>query len=322
MRTIRLIENQSEIGAGTRGSSLGIEALKVASWNRNDDFFNRYDSIAIKDQNQLLYEENDTPSAIRIEGIVKVYRETAKTVSDTLVKNNQFPLVLSADHSSAGGVIAGVKMAYPEKRIGVIWVDAHGDLHSPYTSPSGNVHGMPLATALGIDNLESKVKEVEEKTVLHWNELKNIGGISPKIRAEDIVFFGVRDTEEPEVQLMNRLGIKNFTVDECRKKGISLTVSQALEIVKDCDIIYLSFDVDSLDSEKVSVGTGTPVPHGFFPKEAEEIINGIIASGKLACFEMVEVNPTLDDQKNKMAETAFSILSNITINIEKQLINE
>ena len=281
MRRIRIIENKSEIAAGTRGSSLGIDALKVAAWNQEDNYFKRYSSVTIKDQNHLLYEPVKSSSAIRIEG---------------------------------------VKMAYPDKRIGVIWIDAHGDLHSPYTSPSGNIHGMPLATALNIDNKESKIREVDETTLSYWNQLKNTGGIAPKILASDLVFFGVRDTEAPEEHLVKKLGIKNYSVEECRKRTFKECATEALESLKACDLLYLSFDVDSMDSDKVSEGTGTPVENGFFPKEAEALIKEFTSSQKLVCFEMVEINPTLDNKENFMAETAFKILKSTTESIEKTLI--
>ncbi|MEX2379826.1 MAG: arginase family protein, partial [Vicingaceae bacterium] len=137
------------------------------------------------------------------------------------------------------------------------------------------------------------------------------------ILPEDLIFFGLRDTEEPENELIRRLGIKNFSVTECREKGFDQAVQEALEKLNQCDFIYISFDVDSMDSDKVSEGTGTPVPDGFLPAEAQCIISGLIDSGKVGCFEMVEVNPTLDDQKNKMAETAFQILETTAQKIEQ-----
>lgn len=319
MKSIKFIENKSEIAAGTRGSSLGIDALKVAAWNQEDNFFKWYASTKIKDQNHLLYEPITSKSAIRIEGVVKVYETISAEVKNTLL-NNEFPVVLSADHASAGGVIAGVKMAFPDKRIGVIWIDAHGDLHSPFTSPSGNIHGMPLATALNIDNKESKIREVDETTLNYWNQLKNTGGIAPKILATDLVFFGVRDTEAPEEHLVKKLGIKNYSVEECRKRSFKECASEALKSLNACDLIYISFDVDSMDSDKVSVGTGTPVENGFFPKEAEALIQEFTTSEKLVCFEMVEINPTLDNKENLMAETAFKILKSTVESIEKTII--
>jgi arginase len=321
MKKLKLIENKSEIGAGTRGASLGIEALKVASLNQKSDFFSRYDSSIVKDENDLLFNEIKTPSAIRIKGIRKVYERLAKQVQEVLL-GGDFPLVIAADHASAGGTIAGIKMAYPDKRLGVIWIDAHGDLHSPYTSPTGNVHGMPLATALAIDNEVCKVKDPEISALEDWDAMKNLGGISPKVQPQDLIFFGVRDTEEPEEELMKREGIKNFTVEECRKKGLEQAAKEAIKKLEDCDMIYVSFDVDSMDSEKVSKGTGTPVPNGFLAEEAQALIKHIILAQKVVCFEMVEVNPTLDNKGNTMAETAFKILNETAVLIEQNNENE
>ena len=315
---IQLIENKSELGAGTRGSSLGIDALRVASLNRGSDYFLKNKVITLKNNNEMLFDSVKLATAKRIKGIVKIFNRVSKEVGKTL-SDSKFPLLLSADHSSAGGTIAGIKMKYPNKRLGAIWIDAHADLHSPYTSPTGNVHGMPLATAIAFDNKECQVKDPPEEAIKYWNQLKETGGMSPKILTKDIVFFGVRDTEFPEDELIRREGIKNFTVAETREKGIAAACEEAFEILKNCDIIYISFDVDSMDCDLVSMGTGTPVPGGYSPQEANSIIQNLIQSDKLVCFEMVEINPTLDNKKNLMAETAFDILVNTTNTLEKKL---
>ena len=203
MKRIKLICNKSEIGAGTRGSSLGIDALKVAAWNSENTFFTRYPLVLVEDQNYLLDEPNETNSAIRIKGVLKVYETIANEVKKTL-EQGEFPFILAADHASAGGTIAGIKMAFPEEKLGVIWIDAHGDLHSPYTSPSGNMHGMPLASALNQDNTESKIREVEQETIRFWEILKQLGQIAPKVEPENLVFFGLRDIEEPERRLIEK----------------------------------------------------------------------------------------------------------------------
>jgi arginase len=318
MKKIHLIKNRSELGAGTRGASLGIEAMEVAAINAESDFFNRYDSHDIEVYNNAIYAKENTPEALNIESIVKVYRNTAEKVK-SLINSGDFPLVLAGDHASAGGTIAGVKMAHPEKTIGVVWVDAHGDLHSPYTSPSGNVHGMPLATALAYDNQENKIREVGAKAEEFWKDLKTIGGIEPKLKPEHLIMFGVRDTEEPEIALMDQLGIKNYTVAEMRYRGFNQCLEEARQRLENCDVIYISFDVDSMDCDLISKGTGTPVSKGFDQNEVERIMNSFIETGKVACLEVVEVNPTLDEKQNKMAETAFSVLEKLTKTIEKQL---
>jgi arginase len=317
MEKIRLLEMKSEIAAGTRGSSMGIDALRIASLNKKSNYFSHYPIHKIADRNDLLWAENPTPFGIRIEGLVEVYQNVCDSVSKTLTEK-LFPVVLSADHGSAGGTIAGIKKAFPNKVLGVIWIDAHGDLHSPYTSPTGNMHGMPLATALGVDNDECKINEIKETTLIKWNELKSIGGMSPKITPENLIFFGVRDTEAPEDFLMKEHNIKNFTVAETREKGVVNSVNEALAQLANCDILYISFDVDSMDPDEVSYGTGTPVKNGYRPDEIQTMINSILESKKVVAFEMVEINPTLDNKCNKMAETAFDILEETTRIIAKK----
>ena len=314
---IKIIGNTSEIGAGTRGASLCVEALKIASFNKKSEYFSDYTIDHINVENDLLLSSIKFNSAKRISGIVKVYNEIAKKVEQTLAENN-FPLIIAGDHSSAGGTIAGIKKKYPTKRLGAIWIDAHADLHTPYTSPSGNVHGMPLGSALGIDNLECAIKQINPEVKQMWEDLKNCCGPSPKISSKDVVFYGVRDTEAPEDNIISKEGIKNFTVAETREKGIDAVCKEGLEILKNCDLIYISFDVDSMDCDLVSMGTGTPVPNGYSPKEANDIILNLIKSEKLVCFEMVEINPTLDNKQNFMADTAFDILVNTTEGLENK----
>lgn len=316
--TIQLIENKSELGAGTRGASLCVDALKVASLNKGSDFFFNYTVKEVKHKNEILYDKVKFAFAKRIEGIIDVFKYISDEVENT-ISSGKFPIVLAADHASAGGTIAGIKKKYPEKRLGVIWIDAHADLHSPFTSPSGNLHGMPLATAIADDNIQCKVKDLSPEVIELWDELKNVGGISPKINKTDLIFYGVRDTEFPEDEIIKREGIRNFTVAETREKGIETVCKEGLQLLADCDIIYVSFDVDSMDCDLVSMGTGTPVPNGYSPEEANQIIQHFVQSEKLACFEMVEINPTLDNKQNKMAEVAFDILVNTVETIEKKL---
>jgi arginase len=195
--------------------------------------------------------------------------------------------------------------------LGVVWIDAHGDLHSPYTTPSGNMHGMPLAISLADDNLEMKCNDPDALAVEKWNELKNLGGISPKIDPDDLVFFAVRDTEKPEDFLRKKHGIRNFEVSEIRNRGIEACLQDAKDRLKNCDLIYVSFDVDSMDCDLVSKGTGTPVKDGLTPEEALEIMQGFINDERLICLEMLEINPLLDNKGNVMAETAAKILDKL-----------
>ena len=315
---IKIIENQSEIGAGTRGASLGVGALKVVSQNVMDGYFGKFDILKVEHENTLLDHPTRFQHAKRIDGLVKVYDRTISAIQN-VYRANAFPLILSGDHGSAGGTIAGIKLTFPDQRIGVIWIDAHADIHTPYTTPSGNIHGMPLATALAEDNLHDQVNEVPTETQDYWNQLKHIGGISPKILAEDIVYISVRDTEQPEDDYMARHGIKNYSVEEVRSKGCDAIVAEIDEKLNKCDLIYVSFDVDSMDCILVSKGTGTPVENGLTPHEASQFMQKFAANNKVKCIEFVEINPCLDDKINTMAETAYSILKEVTTVLEKRL---
>ncbi|HPH81898.1 MAG TPA: arginase [Flavobacteriales bacterium] len=310
MKKAKLVLLRSELGAGTRGASMGVDALKIAAIDLKSDYFRKYDEVEISDENWLLLENVKFKYAKRIRGIMKIYERLSKSVGRIMKKQAAYPIVLSGDHSTAGGTIAGIKSAYPEERLGVIWIDAHADLHSPYTTPSGNMHGMPLAAALGEDNLEMKTNELDEKTVELWDKLKNSGGIVPKIEYRDLVYIGVRDTEEQEDFLIEKHHVKNVSTKELRTKGVETIVHDVFQHLNHCDRIYVSFDVDSLDP-RISVGTGTPVPNGLRVKEAKDLMTQLVSNPKVCCFEIVEINPTLDTE-NSMAETAFKILEAAT----------
>lgn len=305
MKNVKLIEVPSEIGAGTRGASLGVDAIKIAALDFMSNFFIHFPSEKIPTENKLLYEPIESPYAKRIKGIAALYEKVSKSVSDSL-KNNFFPVVLSGDHSTAGATIAGIKMAKPKSKLGVIWIDAHADLHTPYTTPSGNIHGMPLAISINKDNQECAVHEIDEETIKYWNQLKNIGKIAPKVLPEDIVFISLRDYEKEEKYLIEKYDMKVVTIKEIRNKGAENVARSVQRYLADCTDIYLSFDVDSLDSS-ISKGTGTPVSHGLKEREAEDLISKFMQNRKVCCFEITEVNPTLD-KENLMAEIAFNIL--------------
>jgi arginase len=305
MKNIKLIEVPSEIGAGTRGASLGVDAIKIAALDFMSNFFIHFPSEKIEVENNLLFEPIQSPYAKRIQGIHSIYEKVSKAVSDS-IKNNFFPVLLSGDHSTSGGTIAGIKMAKPKSKLGVIWIDAHADLHTPYTTPTGNMHGMPLAVTIGEDNQECKVHNLDEKTEKLWNQLKNIGKISPKVLPEDIVFISLRDYETEEKALIEKYGIKIITTNEVRRNGVESVSKKVLRYLSDCTDIYVSFDVDSLDSS-ISRGTGTPVSNGLKEREAEDLISKFMQTRKICCFEITEVNPTLD-KENMMAEIAFNIL--------------
>lgn len=305
MKNIKLIEIPSEIGAGTRGASLGIEAIRIAALDFMSNFFVHFPSERVETENRLLYEPIDSPYAKRIKGLTTLYERISSSVADTL-KNQFFPVILSGDHSTAGATIAGIRMAMPKSKLGVIWIDAHADLHTPYTTPSGNLHGMPMAISLGEDNLDCASHQPDAQTIKYWENLKRIGKIHPKIKAEDVIFISLRDYEKEEKYLIDKLGIKVISVKEVRNKGVESVVRSALRYLSDCTDIYVSFDVDSLDAS-ISRGTGTPVSNGLKEREAEDLISKFMMNHKICCLEITEVNPTLD-RENLMAEIAFNIL--------------
>ncbi|MDB5248876.1 MAG: arginase [Segetibacter sp.] len=305
MKNIKLIEVPSEIGAGTRGASLGVDAIKIAALDFMSNFFVHFPSEKIPTENHLLFEPIASPYAKRIKGICTMYEKVSKAVRET-IKSNFFPIVLSGDHSISGATIAGIKMAKPASKLGVIWIDAHADLHTPYTTPSGNMHGMPLATALAEDNMENGDRRLDKETEKIWNHLKNLGGITPKILGEDLVYISLRDYEREEKAVIEKHGIKVITSSEVRRKGPENIVRSVIRYLSDCTDIYISFDVDCLDSS-ITKGTGTPVSNGLREREAEDLVSKFMQNHKICCFEITEVNPTLD-KENLMAEIAFNIL--------------
>jgi len=305
MKNIKLIEVPSEIGAGTRGASLGVDAIKIAALDFMSNFFIHFPSEKVPHENKLLFEPIESPYAKRIGGVTAMYEKVSKSVMDS-IKSGFFPVVLSGDHSIAGATIAGLKMAQPESKLGVIWIDAHADLHTPYTTPSGNLHGMPLSISIGEDNKECMVHELEEETAKQWDYLKNIGKIFPKVLPEDIVFISLRDFEKEEKFLIEKYGMKVFSTSEVRRKGPENIVRSVVRYLADCTDIYISFDVDCLDAG-ITKGTGTPVENGLREREAEDLVSKFMQMRKVCCFEITEVNPTLD-RENLMAEIAFNIL--------------
>lgn len=305
IKNIKLIEVPSEIGAGTRGASLGVEAIKIAALDFMSNFFVHFPSEKIETENHLLFEPIQSPYAKRINGVINMYEKVSKAVSDS-IKNNFFPIVISGDHSTSGGTIAGLRLAKPRSKLGVIWIDAHADLHTPYTTPTGNMHGMPLTASIAEDNEENKVHDIDDRTKKMWDQLKQFGKVYPKVLPEDIVFISLRDYEKEEKFLIDKYEMKVITTSEIRRKGPENIVKSVLRYLSDCTDIFVSFDVDCLDSS-ISKGTGTPVSNGLKEREAEDLVSKFMQNRKICCFEISEVNPTLD-KENLMAEIAFNIL--------------
>ncbi|MFN5360375.1 MAG: arginase [Bacteroidota bacterium] len=317
---IQLIKNRSDIGAGTRGADLGIDALEIAAINTGNDYFNRYSFVDVPTRNETIYHKNTNTFAKRIEHVAEQCERVAAAVQASLVAGN-FPVILSGDHSSALGTISGIKAAFPQKKLGVIWIDAHADMHSPYTSPSGNIHGMPLAAALAEDNLECQINQPEPNTVDQWQRMKNIGIPRAKLEPQHLIYFGLRDFESAEASLLERNHTTIFTVQQVREKGIAACVEMTRSLLQACDGVYISFDVDSMDCDTVSMGTGTPVAEGFAPEETTELLMQLVTTLPINCLEIAEINPLLDNKGNRMAEVAFGILSTVTVMLEKTTTN-
>ena len=310
MRPIKIIKNRSDIGAGTRGSDIGIDALEIAAINSNNDFFNKYLFDDVKTHNESIYDKVKCTFAKRIGFVL----EQCERLRDKVFKNlneGYFPLILSGDHSSSIGTMAGIHKHLMGNEFGVIWIDAHADLHTPFTTPSGNVHGMPLAAALGSTNPLNKVNEVDNYTLSNWNKLTKLGFSYPILKSKNLVYLGLRDIEKQEKEYILKNSIKNFNVQKIRLKGIDNFIEDILKCFTSVKKIYISFDVDSLDPDSVSQGTGTPVNNGFEIFEVISIIKAIIKTNKVIALEVSEINPLLDKKGNIMAEKTFEIIKKI-----------
>lgn len=305
-----ILKNRSDIGGANRGSDMGIDALEVAAINAENDFFNQLPFIEIQTHNETVYNRVHNTFAKRIEFVTQQCNRVKKAVKNTL-ENNQFPLILSGDHSSAIGTMAGIRSAHPDKNIGVIWIDAHADLHTPWSSPSGNIHGMSVAAALGLDNNIHQKNRVSNETIRYWQRLKNLAGIWPMITPENLIYFGIRSTESEERTLIRQQNVSCYPVHKVRYRSIEECLNEACIQLSSVESIYLSFDVDALDCDMVSDGTGTPVSKGFDPQEVMKIINGFFKTEKVIALEICEVNPLLDTRGNSMAESTFEIIENI-----------
>ena len=211
---------------------------------------------------------------------------------DEIVKEGDFPLVFGGDHSIAIGTLAGVSKHY--SNLGVIWYDAHGDLNIADTSPSGNIHGMPLAASLG-----------------HGHPtLTEIGGYSPKVKHENIVIIGARDLDEGEKELIKDKGIKVYTMHEIDRLGMTKVMEERISYLKDkTDGVHLSLDLDALDPSDCP-GVGTPVLGGISYRESHLAMEMLAESGMITSAEFVEVNPILDE-RNRTAMVAVALMGSL-----------
>jgi arginase len=322
VHALSLVEVDSEIGAGKRGASMGIPALKTAAIQkqaarmRAENGVISLDSLRVQTENNVLFRPQTHKFAKYIDAVSTVLTRTAELLADSFGKG-LFPVVLGGDHSTAAGTIAGIKRAFPDKRLGVVWIDAHADIHSPYTTPSGNMHGMPLAIATQTDNLPCRINEVESATLERWEYCKVIGGRLPDLSTDDVVYVAVRDTEDPEKYLIRTREIPIFTTRQVRDMGAAAVARACLDRLHRAELIYVSFDVDSMDST-VSMGTGTPVPGGIFVEEARQLNAALASDPRVCCWEICEINPLLDTL-NTMAENSLGVFESVVDTIAARL---
>lgn len=308
MRSVEIITIESDFGAGKKGAKLGPQALIRLINKQNIKHISHANNVRIIADE--LEENTAHPFNKNIESIYEVQQLTVNAIEQTLSKD-LFPFILSGDHSNGCAGISAVKNFYSEKRIGVIWIDAHADLHSPFSTPSGNMHGMPLAVALGINDLIEEANEVDEDSIKVWKDLMQLGSkkISPKILPSDLVFIDLRDFEEDEEILLNNKNITFYTPQNRIELGIEQILEKTLAQLNHCDLIYVSFDVDSLDPN-ISIGTGTPVPNGMNENEAVYLLKKLLNEPKTVAFEITEINPLLD-RESPMEVVASRILAKI-----------
>ncbi len=210
----------------------------------------------------------------------------------TIVEKGDFPLVFGGDHSIAMGTLAGLTKHY--KNLGVIWYDAHGDLNTADTSPTGNIHGMPLAASLGIGH----------------DALTNIGGFKEKIKAENVVIIGARDLDEGEKKLIKDIGMKVYTMHEIDRLGMTKVMEEAIDYLQEkTDGVHLSLDLDGLDPSDAP-GVGTPVLGGISYRESHLAMEMLSEADLITSAEFVEVNPILDE-KNKTATVAVALIGSL-----------
>lgn len=303
---IHIIETPSEAGAGTRGASLGPQSVYLQSLKEKSGLFEGMDWEVATDWNDEISTEGDTPNALNIELVVKAVKASNPIIT-TILNEGKRPFIFSGDHSNASAGIAAVSDHYGVENTGVIWIDAHADLHSPYTTPTGNMHGMPLAAMLNDDNLPCQINQPHEAVVDLWQSIKELGnGNTPKLLAKNIVFIGIRDLEQPEWDMIERLNIKFFGPKDIAKLGIKEVCDQAKTYLSKVSNWYVSFDVDSIDPN-ISMGTGTPVALGLSKEESFYCTQTFFNDAKTKAFEVTEINPLLDSE-NKMAAFVHDLL--------------
>ncbi len=291
-KKIRVIGVPLDLGQSRRGVDMGPSAVRVAGLEARLEALGHVvedgGNIAVALQEQK--KEGD-PRAKYLKEITATCTKHAELVLKTL-EAGTVPVVLGGDHSMAAGTVAGVAEFYRKQnqRIGLVWIDAHADINTPETSPSGNVHGMPLAAIMGLEPAE----------------LANIFGFSPKVRPDNCVLVGVRDIDSAEKENIRRAGVEVFTMRDIDERGMRAVMEEALRMAgRGTAGYHISLDMDWIDPEDAP-GVGTPVRGGATYREAHLAMEIIADHARMASFEIVEVNPVIDEH-NRTAELAVEL---------------
>jgi arginase len=292
-KKIRITNVHLDLGAGRRGTDMGSSAMHVAGVVPALKKLG-HEVVGMHNIGQIAMEaaEIGEKNARYLGVISEVCRDLAGAVENTLDKG-EFPLVLGGDHSQAIGTISGIAHHLRRKHqdLGVFWCDAHTDMNTPDTSPSGNIHGMPLSVLLGRGP----------------KELTSISGHTPALKPENVVIFGVRQVDSREAKVVKELGVRVFTMSEIDARGASACLEEAVEILSRASGgIHLSYDLDGSDPS-VAPGVGTPVPGGLNFRESHLVCEVLARTGKLVGMEVVELNPTMDSE-NKTGKFAVWLI--------------
>jgi arginase len=290
-RSVRIIGVPLDLGASRRGVDMGPSALRIAR------LAERLQAIGytVEDAGNLVVVQREQMAAGAQDGvsaIADVARELAAATASA-VRAGAIPLVLGGDHSLAMGSIAGVATAVAERgeALGVVWLDAHGDINTPATSASGNVHGMPVAHLLGLGD----------------PRLSGIASPAPAIRPEHLAMVGLRDLDPPEQVHIGQLGISVFTMRDIDERGLKHVMAEAIAVAsRGTGGIYVSCDPDWIDPMDAP-GVGTPVRGGATYREGHLALEMIADSGRLIGMDLVEINPVLDE-RNRTAALAVDLI--------------
>ncbi|KEZ47675.1 MULTISPECIES: arginase [Metabacillus] len=289
---ISIIGVPMDLGQMRRGVDMGPSAIRYAGVVERLEGL----SYKIEDKGDIeIGRANREEEAANNLRNLKAVSEASVKLSDQVdeaIKSGSFPLVFGGDHSIAIGTLAGVSKHY--ENLGVIWYDAHGDLNTGETSPSGNIHGMPLAVSIGIGD----------------EALTRIGGYTPKVKPENIVIIGARSLDQGEKELIKEKGIKVYTMHEIDRLGMTKVMEETIEYLKErTDGVHLSLDLDGLDPHDAP-GVGTPVIGGISYRESHLAMEMLAESEIITSAEFVEVNPILDE-KNKTATVAVALMGSL-----------